>query len=260
MMWSPLLQAVGPEQAYAECVEQLKGAEAEDHWRDWFITRSHFWHAPKVAVEIERWGGYPRSTTTEAGWRELGYQVQPQAAALEIDGLRYHSEQQVQPLNGARRLWINYARAPEGEAPLAGMKVLEAMLEEIGWQVRYRAGKKGQAAIAYWDDHVICVRPRGGSLAMLNRLGHEAGHVLLDRPGNGGVVWAEEAQAQIFAWAVAKMLGCDIDEYSVRYILGWTEGRQVLEASLQIQEVLRRVEDRLAQAAPGPGASEPGQG
>jgi hypothetical protein len=96
----------------------------------------------------------------------------------------------------------------------------------------------------------IYVQPTETPLGLLNRIGHEVGHVLLHPGGWGGPKWTQEVEAQGFAWQLLARWGSEVSDYSCTYILGWSEGRAVEELvfGARVQAALRELEREIGGA------------
>lgn len=221
--------------------ERLVEMVAEEGWQAFFVIRAHFdLHSKSVMDEIVlNLGRAAKDVTSEEEWRDLGWALRTGEKGFEIEGKKYYQERQMTALEGAKAIWRPTLVHPHGEARQEDIEGLQELLKREGWKVSWEVQDENlkDAGIRY-STRVIDVGSGVGSLDVLARLAHEAGHALMHTAEweAGRKVWGargsqqkREVEAQAFAWGLLSAWGYDISDYSGAYICTWSQGVPDLE-------------------------------
>jgi hypothetical protein len=234
--------------------ERLAEMIAEEKWQAFFAIRAHFdLHSESVMDGIVlNLGCRAKNVTSEEEWRALGWVLRAGEKGFEIEGKKYYLEHQMMAQEGAKAIWWPRLVRPHGEARQEDIEGLQELLKREGWEVNLGVQNKNikDAGIRF-STRVIDVASGMGSLDVLARLAHEAGHALMHTAeweagdvlmhthaewkagrkiwGARGASQKREIEAEAFAWGLLSAWGYDISDFAGAYICTWSQGVPDLE-------------------------------
>lgn len=139
-----------------------------------------------------------------------------------------------------------------GQAPPGLWDSLQRFVEAKGFRVG-RGDCEGANGFTDWAAKQVQVRADIDDAAAVKTLAHEACHVLLHAPTEGGVPQPcrglAEVEAESVAYLITKAHGLDSGQYTFSYVAGWAQDAQRLTPDKSLADVITDTGERVVKAA-----------